>query len=192
MRKYALTVTLLLLILPCFGQFHDNNSVPYNPFGHPLIPDMAGDPSIIVHDGTFYCYVTTDGYGQGLETSGPSVVWKSRDFVNWSFEGTYFPQAVWGERNFARLGEDMVTLSDRTHIKIHTTMYTEGPILFKRKYFVPGFAADASNGSRWMADSTDKAPVLTVDFGAVRRVGTSRIAFVRPGSHTYSSASPAS
>ena len=83
----------LILSLLCQGHFPDNHSVPYNPFGNPLIPDMAGDPSIIVHDGTFYCYVTTDGYGQGLETSGPPVVWKSRDFVNWSFEGTYFPQA---------------------------------------------------------------------------------------------------
>lgn len=64
-----------------------------NPFGYPLIPDMVADPSIIEVDGTFYCYVTTDGYGQGLETSGPPVVWKSKDFVNWSFEGTYFPQA---------------------------------------------------------------------------------------------------
>lgn len=64
-----------------------------NPFGYPLIPDMVADPSIIEVDSTFYCYVTTDGYGQGLETSGPPVVWKSKDFVNWSFDGTYFPQA---------------------------------------------------------------------------------------------------
>ena len=68
-------------------------SLPYNPFGNPLIPDLCADPSIIEVDGTFYCYVTTDGYGQGLETSGPPVVWKSKDFVNWSFDGTYFTQA---------------------------------------------------------------------------------------------------
>ena len=61
--------------------------LPTNPFGHPLIPDLVADPSIVDIDGTFYCYVTTDGYGQGLETSGPPVVWKSRDFVNWSFDG---------------------------------------------------------------------------------------------------------
>ena len=408
MKKNLLTASFLLLsALLCQGQSQGRNSIPYNPFGNPLIPDMAGDPSIIVHDGTFYCYVTTDGYGQGLETSGPPVVWKSRDFVNWSFEGTYFPQAehekywapsqpvqykgkwytyptvngfmypavadspdgpfrllkgdtftpenrlywkegevaidaealvdddgqryvVWGERNFARLGEDMYTLSDHIHVPTHTTMYTEGPILFKRKgvyyylytfmalerycyyyqmsrvsplgpyeipeqdlvcetdaeagvfgpghgcvfnvpgtddyylaylefgrnstnrqiyvnklefnedgtirpvrvhmngvgalrpveqprrllgiralsassvaapeavpytldercrrteYFVPEFAADASNGSRWMADSLDKAPALTLDFGQVRRVGVSRIAFVRPtAGHAY-------
>ncbi len=34
-----------------------------------------------------------DRYGRGLETSGPPVVWKSKDFVHWSFEDTYFPSA---------------------------------------------------------------------------------------------------
>lgn len=72
---------------------NDVKELPENPFGNPLIPDMVADPSIIEVDGTFYCYVTTDGYGRGLETSGPPVVWKSKDFVDWSFEGTYFPQA---------------------------------------------------------------------------------------------------
>ncbi|MGK9126381.1 family 43 glycosylhydrolase [Olivibacter sp. SA151] len=65
-----------------------------NPFGNPLIPDMIADASVQEIDGMFYCYATTDGYGQGLETSGPPVVWKSRDFIHWSFEGTYFPSAV--------------------------------------------------------------------------------------------------
>lgn len=64
-----------------------------NPFGYPLVPDMIADASIQVIDDTYYCYATTDGYGRGLETSGPPVVWKSKDFINWSFEGTYFPSA---------------------------------------------------------------------------------------------------
>ena len=64
-----------------------------NPFGHALVPDMIADASIELIDGTFYCYATTDGYGRGLETSGPPVVWKSDDFVNWHFDGTYFPSA---------------------------------------------------------------------------------------------------
>lgn len=64
-----------------------------NPFGHALIPDMVADASIQVIDGVFYCYATTDGYGKGLQTSGPPVVWKSEDFVHWSFDGTYFPSA---------------------------------------------------------------------------------------------------
>lgn len=60
-------------------------------FPHALIPDMLADPSIVEFDGTFYCYATTDGMGQGLATSGLPVVWKSRDFLNWSFAGSIFP-----------------------------------------------------------------------------------------------------
>ena len=65
-----------------------------NPFGNALIPDMIADASIQEINGMFYCYATTDGYDQGLETSGPPVVWKSKDFVHWSFEGTCFPSAM--------------------------------------------------------------------------------------------------
>lgn len=69
------------------------DKMPYmNPFGNSLVPDMIADASIQLIDDTFYCYATTDGYGRGLDTSGPPVVWKSKDFVHWSFEGTYFPQ----------------------------------------------------------------------------------------------------
>ena len=64
-----------------------------NPFGKALVPDMIADASIVDLYGTFYCYATTDGYDQGLKTSGPPVVWKSKDFLHWSFNGTYFPSA---------------------------------------------------------------------------------------------------
>lgn len=64
-----------------------------NPFGHALVPDMIADASIEKIGDTFYCYATTDGYGRGLETSGPPVVWKSKDFLHWSFDGIYFPSA---------------------------------------------------------------------------------------------------
>ena len=60
-------------------------------FGRALIPDMVADPSIVEYDGIFYCYATTDGMGKGLSTSGLPVVWKSRDFLNWSFAGSIFP-----------------------------------------------------------------------------------------------------
>ncbi|SHM49948.1 F5/8 type C domain-containing protein [Chitinophaga jiangningensis] len=64
-----------------------------NPFGHALVPDMIADASLQYINGEFYCYATTDGYGQGLKTSGPPVVWKSKDFVHWHFANTYFPSA---------------------------------------------------------------------------------------------------
>jgi hypothetical protein len=73
---------------------------PKNPFGNPLVPDMIADASIQVIDSVFYCYATTDGYDKGLDTSGPPVVWKSRDFVNWSFSGYHFPSAV-GQKYWA-------------------------------------------------------------------------------------------
>lgn len=86
-RKLFINIVMGLFI---FGVLYAQN----NPFGNPLIPDMIADASIQEIDGTFYCYATTDGYGRGLETSGPPVVWKSKDFVHWSFEGTYFPSAA--------------------------------------------------------------------------------------------------
>lgn len=69
------------------------HELPKNPFGHALVPDMIADASIEYVDGIFYCFATTDGYGRGLETSGPPVVWTSKDFVNWEFNGSYFPSA---------------------------------------------------------------------------------------------------
>ena len=70
---------------------HAQAPVRNGPFGNPLIPDLIADPSIVEIDGTFYCYATTDGYGSGLASSGLPVVWKSKDFLNWSFDGSLFP-----------------------------------------------------------------------------------------------------
>lgn len=64
---------------------------PQRDFGRSLIPDLIADPSIVEIDGTFYCNATTDGAGAGLSTSGVPVVWKSKDFLNWSFSGSIFP-----------------------------------------------------------------------------------------------------
>ena len=62
-----------------------------HPFGRPLIPDLVADASIVEIDGVFHCYGTTDGWGKHLSTSGTPVVWTSHDFVNWSFEGSLYP-----------------------------------------------------------------------------------------------------
>lgn len=180
-------------------------------FGNALVPDMIADASIQLIDDTFYCYATTDGYGRHLDTSGPAVVWKSKDFVHWSFEGGILPQwesekfwapskaipangkwylyptlngymyplvadspdgpfelakgnsltvdnrlwvkdnvhaidteifidddgtpyAIWGSRNIARLNKDMVSIDSLyPNIKTRRTEYSEGPIFFKRK-----------------------------------------------------------
>lgn len=93
MKKISFLIYVLGLGFLFAGVRVKAQSKVYNPFGNALIPDMIADASIQEIDGTFYCYATTDGYGRGLETSGPPVVWKSKDFVHWSFEGTYFPSA---------------------------------------------------------------------------------------------------
>lgn len=74
--------------------FQQNQLAFSNPFGKALIPDMVADASIQMIDGVFYCYATTDGYDNGLKTSGPPVVWTSKDFVHWSFKGYLFPSAL--------------------------------------------------------------------------------------------------
>ena len=399
-RIAALTACLLVL---------GTAKAQENPFGQALVPDMIADASIELIGDTFYCYATTDGYGRGLETSGPPVVWKSKDFVRWSFEGTYFPSAeqekywapskavkrgtrwyiyptvnhymhvgvadspngpfrlargedrfekpftqastllqegdrggidaevfidddgqayvFWGRRYVAKLAEDMFTVSDIRTLETRRKEYSEGPIFFKRKgiyyylytiggderyeyyymmsrtspfgpyetpkedcvsttnvsrgvfgpghgcvfndgdnyyfaflefsrnstnrqtyvnrmefnedgtirpvevtlngvgalrkvkqhkalkpvgieasssmephkiryfkdercqrteYFVPSFAFDESNGSRWMARADDKAPTLTIDLGRRRTIHQSELCFVRPtAGHAY-------
>ena len=92
--KQSLKIRLLSVVLIlCFGA-SSLQAQEKNLFGKALVPDMIADASIILVGDTFYCYATTDGYGRGLETSGPPTVWKSKDFVNWSFEGNYFPSAA--------------------------------------------------------------------------------------------------
>lgn len=88
-RKHFLTTlgALCLSLFPLQAQ-------EKNLFGNALIPDMNADASIMLIGDTFYCYATTDGYGRHLDTSGPPVVWKSKDFVHWSFDGIYFPSAA--------------------------------------------------------------------------------------------------
>ena len=67
MKTNKLITILAALGMNLFAFAHDNaikkSALPHNPFGNPLILDMIGDPSIVEIDGTFYCYVTTDGYG---------------------------------------------------------------------------------------------------------------------------------
>lgn len=63
---------------------------------NPIIPDNIADPSISKFGDTYYLYGTTD-IDRGLEEMGPPVVWKSKDFVNWSFEGTILDEIDWNK-----------------------------------------------------------------------------------------------
>lgn len=61
---------------------------------NPLIPDNIADPSISKFGDTYYLYGTTD-IDKGLNMAGTPVVWKSKDFVNWSFTGSHISGIDW-------------------------------------------------------------------------------------------------
>lgn len=56
--------------------------------GNPLIPGYFADPTVKKFGDTYYIYATTDGNGGGF---GPSQVWISKDFVNWSLQDMNWP-----------------------------------------------------------------------------------------------------
>ncbi|KQR72191.1 hypothetical protein ASF92_02505 [Pedobacter sp. Leaf176] len=56
--------------------------------GNPLLPGYFADPTVKKFGDTFYIYATTDGNGGGF---GPSQVWTSKDFVNWTFQDMNWP-----------------------------------------------------------------------------------------------------
>lgn len=63
---------------------------------NPLIPDNLADPSVSKFGDTYYLYGTTD-LDFGLGRAGTPVVWKSKDFVNWSFEGSHISGFDWSK-----------------------------------------------------------------------------------------------
>lgn len=63
---------------------------------NPLIPDNLADPSLSKFGDTYYLYTTTD-LDYGLGRAGTPVVWKSKDFVNWSFEGSHIQGFDWAK-----------------------------------------------------------------------------------------------
>lgn len=62
--------------------------------GNPIIPGYFADPTVRKFGDTYYIYATTDGNGGGL---GPSQVWTSKDFVNWTIEPMNWPSTyhIW-------------------------------------------------------------------------------------------------
>ena len=56
----------------------------------------------------------------------------------------------------------------------------------RTEHYVPEFALDGANASRWMATESDGAPCLTLDLGEPQMIGRSEIAFARStAGHTY-------
>lgn len=85
----------LLLLTNTIVEASENSKadqINYNP----IIPDFVADPSVVKFGDTFYLYGTTD-IDQGLGKMGIPVVWMSKDFVNWSFDGSIMPQIDWNK-----------------------------------------------------------------------------------------------
>ncbi len=70
---------------------------------NPVLPDNIADPSVSKFGDTYYLYGTTD-IDKGLWEMGPPVVWKSKDFVNWSFEGTLIEGIDWSTPQYHEKG----------------------------------------------------------------------------------------
>lgn len=98
-------------LLTCLLSLHAWSQQPEGQ-GNPLVPDTIADPSIVCFDGTYYLYATTD-IDQGLSQAGPPVVWKSKDFLNWSFDGILIPGVQWGKIRYWAPGK--VIKKDNTY-----------------------------------------------------------------------------
>jgi hypothetical protein len=90
-----LNLFIISFFYSCGGSSSDQQIAEKQNF-NPIIADNLADPSVVMFDDTFYMYATTD-IDHGLKEMGPPVVWKSTDFVNWSFEGTIIPQIDWNK-----------------------------------------------------------------------------------------------
>lgn len=82
-----------LVVSVTIGLFSYGQQLSFNP----VVPDNLADPTIVQFGDTFYLYATSDvgDLKTDLSFSGNPVVWKSKDFVNWSFEGICFPGIDW-------------------------------------------------------------------------------------------------
>lgn len=91
MRTLLSVIFISLFVGVSYGQ-----EVKYNTpgAGNPIIPGYFADPTIRKFGDTYYLYATTDGNGGGL---GPSQVWTSKDFVNWSIQPMNWPKThyIW-------------------------------------------------------------------------------------------------
>ncbi|GAA4310759.1 hypothetical protein GCM10023149_05550 [Mucilaginibacter gynuensis] len=89
MFKYLLLVVLLATCGFAKGQGKPAEAAGN---GNPIIPGYFADPTVRKFGDTFYIYATTDGNGGG---HGPSQVWTSKDFVNWTLQDMNWPASFY-------------------------------------------------------------------------------------------------
>lgn len=85
MKQFFLSVMICCMVMTATAQ-KQSPTAPGNM--NPIIPGYFADPTIKKFGDTYYIYATTDGNGGGL---GPSQVWTSKDFVNWTFQDMNWP-----------------------------------------------------------------------------------------------------
>lgn len=127
---------IILVILMFAGNIYASaQQSNYNP----IIPDNLADPTVVQFGDTFYMYATSDvgDLKTDLSFSGNPVVWKSKDFVNWSFEGICFPGIDWHKYKYWAPGRVIeknskyylyVTAEGLTHLAVGPS--PEGPFQF--------------------------------------------------------------
>ncbi|MDJ1503771.1 family 43 glycosylhydrolase [Xanthocytophaga agilis] len=86
MRYFIVCIVVLCVLLEVQAQQIGNHQAPG--VGNPLIPGYFADPTVKKFGDTYYIYATTDGNGGGF---GPSQVWVSKDFVNWTMQPMNWP-----------------------------------------------------------------------------------------------------
>lgn len=84
---------IFFLLAACTGAFSQELKSYQQPgLYNPLVPGYFADPTVKKIGNTYYLFATTDGNGWG---AGPSQVWVSEDFVNWSLKPMNWPGTHW-------------------------------------------------------------------------------------------------
>ncbi|GGH26582.1 hypothetical protein FAZ19_18235 [Sphingobacterium alkalisoli] len=85
---------LILFLCSWVNLSHAQQLKKHQQPGHlnPILPGYFADPTIKKIGDTYYIYATTDGNGWG---AGPSQVWTSEDFINWTIQPMNWPNTHW-------------------------------------------------------------------------------------------------
>ena len=94
MRKHYFYFTILAILFLSLGATFAQSLKPWQQPNvlNPLLPGYFADPTIKKIGDTYYIYATTDGNGWG---AGPSQVWTSKDFRNWTIQPMNWPNTHW-------------------------------------------------------------------------------------------------
>jgi len=88
MKKKYLKPFILFLLCSTFQIVLAQSAKEVVLHGNPIIPGYFADPTVKKFGDNYYIYATTDGNGGGF---GPSQVWTSKDFVNWTMQDMNWP-----------------------------------------------------------------------------------------------------